>query len=923
MIKRYSAILIFILILPLIYSSGVQAQSSTDIRKLRLSFHVFNDDGGFGNFQADSVEHMRFFHELEQWINHKMLNLETLKPSVESAFVKSMNTQIVIDTILFHQDTYAWDCSDSLDSEYMRHIHVDKNDWMDYSQKNKTLPIFFGDNYGVVGGHVAMIGSKRLIAMRGVYTMYKNRGFDKTVYECGRNVFHELGHALGLNHNFQGGVSGDQCDECDDNGCPQEGTSNNLMDYWPGYGGGISVCQLDIINRHLKGEAGSIGDIVINDSCYIIDNQEPRIISEYTRIDDTLYIRRPWHIVDGGVLEITGTVSVGHNLGLKVFSGGQLILNSCKLTNFCGDIWDGIVAEGDAMESNPIILLSGDTKVEHARIAIHAIGAVELNLTHGEFLNCEKSIELSDCNIEDNYFGSLTFTSQGRYHRAEEGASLNSFIFLSNSTMSILNSFFVNTDKYMSQSVDESGVGIRVQDSRLESFGNVFQFLSNGIVAKELGSASIVVISNNQFDYCLNSVFNDGYSYFQVDNSTFNINKFEGISATGIVANSAGWMLIENSKFVSDYGGGGIIGIYRKGSRGGTQLVRHNDFTKLDWGVIQVPDLDELVWPIDPDQEPGFVLDENSYVEVPLKYSYITPDGQGLAQTDYEFPKDLTRLEETLNWPVGGIGGVANQENLVFVGQGGSGYSTAYPQENFFINAQANLGVEGVIPDMSYLDLMQQWAEPQIVGLDPDTDVPSWIHASQIFEDNPHLLRQSAVIENKLNGIAHWPRWALEQFIGIAGEANKLDKDLAYYTVKYANESIIKVQMSELSISIGLRSPNQDSVLLLEDVSPPKDLFLPGFIRQAIPEDASFSVYPNPVSEFIYIQPDNQTSIDISSVLEYVIYTSSGRFVKRGVISEIDNLSVSVSEFSSGLYTICLRDVKSFYGAKKFIILHP
>jgi len=194
-------------------------------RHLRTAIHVFQDSAGTQNFSEDSITHKEFLKSVINTVNYHLANLDSLDPPYSSVYVKDAGIELNLDTIYFSRDNYAWNSDSILQSEYIDSLYVWNNKEMDYIQKHKTLHIFVTGNYHVVGGHVANIGDKRFIATRGFYHVYKNRSKQIALSLCWRNIIHELGHALGLKHNFQGGTSGDQCDDCEDNGCPEEGTS--------------------------------------------------------------------------------------------------------------------------------------------------------------------------------------------------------------------------------------------------------------------------------------------------------------------------------------------------------------------------------------------------------------------------------------------------------------------------------------------------------------------------------------------------------------------------------------------------------------------------------------------------------------------------------------------------------------------------
>ena len=115
------------------------------LRNLRVSIHVFQDDSGSGNFRQDQKDQMTFLYQLVDWVNHRLSNLDTLKPAVSSPYVADSRVRIRLDTLFFHQDSMAWDCAAEIDGPYMRDRYVDGDTTLDYKGKYQTLPIFIGE----------------------------------------------------------------------------------------------------------------------------------------------------------------------------------------------------------------------------------------------------------------------------------------------------------------------------------------------------------------------------------------------------------------------------------------------------------------------------------------------------------------------------------------------------------------------------------------------------------------------------------------------------------------------------------------------------------------------------------------------------------------------------------------------------------
>ena len=120
----------------------------------------------------DSAGHQDFLDQLIGWVNNRLSNLDTLKPAVSSVFVGDSRVRIRLDTLFYHHDTKAWDCSSEIDSPYMRDRYVDGDSTLSYLQKYQTLPVFIGANNVVTGGHTRNLADRGYIAVRGYYESF-------------------------------------------------------------------------------------------------------------------------------------------------------------------------------------------------------------------------------------------------------------------------------------------------------------------------------------------------------------------------------------------------------------------------------------------------------------------------------------------------------------------------------------------------------------------------------------------------------------------------------------------------------------------------------------------------------------------------------------------------------------------------------
>jgi hypothetical protein len=184
-------------------------------------------------------------------------------------------------------------------------------------------------------------------------------------------------------------------------------------------------------------------------------------------------------------------------------------------------------------------------------------------------------------------------------------------------------------------------------------------------------------------------------------------------------------------------------------------------------------------------------------------------------------------------------------------------------------------------------------------------------------------LRDSDIRDQYFTDIPVWPGWALEEFFSIAKTSDKHDFALASVIVNQVDEEFNRIAVAGIPPYEKLRSYYTIDSIDIKFIETPDVFFMTTDVSVKNENDPVFSIYPNPTQDYLSLIPDIASSFTEELQLTYEIYSSSGRLIKSETIHSLDDLRIPVHGFSPGLYTICLRDVKSFYGAEKFIILHP
>ncbi|MFA5815346.1 MAG: hypothetical protein WC865_06980 [Bacteroidales bacterium] len=898
------------------------------VRYLRVAIHVFQDDAGQGNFRQDIAGQEGFLHQMVDWVNQRLANLDTLKPSVSSPYVADSRVRIRLDTIFYHRDSWAWDCSAEIDSPYMRYQYVDGDSLLNYQQKYQTLPIFIGANNPVTGGHSRNIGDRGYIAVRGYFENFLRQPSPLAIDECGRNLVHELGHCLGLGHNFTGGPGDDQCDNCDDNGCPVEGTSNNIMDYWPSYGYALSKCQFNQIHYYLNGGRGNISEVVINDSCYRLSVIGYRILGGDTLlIRDTVYMHNDLVIKDGGVLRVTGYLSMPGESKIAVEAGARLEIDGGTIGNLCGDLWLGIrVSDTPGARPARVSVTHGGI-VEHARTGLIATGPVETELENSVFRNCEESLVFLRGSADSILIKNCTFRITTKLNHYEEGITPAFFVRSEGiPRLEVTGSNFVNEPGTYIFDADWMGTGISADGLSIRVDHSEFINLTNGLDLNSQNRDSKVEVIDNQFTHNRYGIKTRFAGVQWISNNRMILQRFNSGCTIGMLLGNPDRFAVNQNRFESVYGGGRMAGIVLNNPTFENSPVFNNKFSNLPVAVFMdgTPDIDSVLFQWAENSgtadflKLGPQLRYNQFDTVDMHLAIVTDSVFGSAigtmaevQPEYSIP--------ATQWTPGGFAWYADQVHMVAF-HGWNLQAKRKPDHGlyWFMNypgigdlGHKDTGTQG------YSDLMEY-----LLKINTVKESDGWIFGSDVYEALSRISEVPAAVRSAKFAV-YWEKyqaedqtWLREALASIAGRFVKADSLLTDLGTDLAQKNLEQWNIFQPTNCINGLIPMKSAAVSGFDLP---DLSAFRFVRphQEQSGPPAFFLYPNPAQNYILIQP--QLGYSFEKAWDGYIISVDGRYSKRIRIESWENQKLTISSLPAGVYFIELFSGIQYLGTAKFI----
>lgn len=332
-------------------------------------------------------------------------------------------------------------------------------------------------------------------------------------------------------------------------------------------------------------------------------------------------------IVDGGkVLTIKGTVSFAPGIKLIVMPNAKLIIDGGKLTNSCGNLWEGIQVVGTTTQ--PQTLVSGgfspyqgivDIKnnaiIENAHTAIftgltNSSGTIDFNTFGGiiyavnsKFLNNNRDVAFMSYPNYNNrsYFKNCKFDINSSHATS---LTVSSHISMWNvKNINILGCDFSNS-VYAAFPIGTAGTGIYSVDAKYyvgdycsSTFypcpaasikQSTFDHLDYGINSSNSDPLINMTVNHAKFTYITyDGVHLAGVNYPSINNNSFDVgpNSYENC---GLYLDFCKYFSVQNNQFFSTTGG--YVGIYVKDSKTGAHEIYRNTFTGLVVGIIPLND---------------------------------------------------------------------------------------------------------------------------------------------------------------------------------------------------------------------------------------------------------------------------------------------------------------------------------------------
>lgn len=395
------------------------------------------------------------------------------------------------------------------------------------------------------------------------------------------------------------------------------------------------ISDLDINYCTQELYASTFGRGVWKSKISMPSNKDQVFITQNTIWDTPRFLYENVVVESGVTLTINNTtIKVAKDRKITIEPGAAIIIDNATLTNDCGEMWAGIVVEGNSnLAQNATnqgrLIVQNNSLIEHARNAVRLVGIDEnggfewnktggyVQATNSTFRNNKRAAEFMSYHndfggsIEINnlsYFNNCAFETTDDLFSNEDPYA---FITMYNVTgVGINGNKFVNT---ANSTVSERGAGIITADARYvvkaacnvvtqpgqpcpsnQKDPNVFTNLNTGIVDWQFSLISDINVSDAIFNNCTYGLKLGGSMMHDIYNNTFNIYTGDYSfpyqkSNFGIYLHSVDGYSIEGNTFsyagVNGNGQGRNIGVASGYNLLSSGDLYRNEFNNLETGT--------------------------------------------------------------------------------------------------------------------------------------------------------------------------------------------------------------------------------------------------------------------------------------------------------------------------------------------------
>lgn len=444
-------------------------------------------------------------------------------------------------------------------------------------------------------------------------------GSNDLMSNYGRNLAHEVGHILGLQHanaaNFIGfpeancstcsvSVLGDFAPETSGGQCGTSGVSNNLMNAATGCEWYHSPEQAAVMHYHLMTQRPN----------WLTPASYSAVTAANSAFDFTVTTSQTWStprffkgnvtIPSGVTLSITAQVGMQRGGKFVVKTGGQLFIDHAKITNLSGQLWDGIDVEGNpsiAQTGLMWLVHQGRLHLQYATLE-NSVNAVR-NYGYDQAGNPWKTggiIIANDTrfqnNVRDLEFKAYPHVSASRFDECD---------FLTNDTINNNSAPYVHVSMWGTYGVQFNGChfenakqnlypytgqGIHsidaVYEIRDDVYGGHTSFKGFKEAIRVANSNPLRVVNVYETEFNNNKT---GIEFLNMTTPIISENQFT-MTPSGskcVALNSCTDYSIDNNNFKGATGSAGNrVGVYASMSGAGAHRIYRNDFRNLFTGII-------------------------------------------------------------------------------------------------------------------------------------------------------------------------------------------------------------------------------------------------------------------------------------------------------------------------------------------------